>query len=489
MRRLVAISRCFSLAICLGLLLLWWRSHHTGDWVRWGGIDVQRQQTTWTRIRSARGTLALVRDVLTAEGRVSPERLRATLPQGTHLASGRCDRDEELPLPPGQSRTRWHDWGFALETTRDAGPGMTYDVPKAELQPILVVSSWLVAAVPHWLVAALAFLPMLTIVPPALRARRAKRRRRWGECEHCGYDLRASSERCPECGMAIDAPALPARSRRRLILRCALWAGVLGAVAYGVRFLLELHKSNGVPTWMGLAEEPTAVSDRLDDTQVLKLALEPRWFTSPRMHVSQQECVAFLRRDHYSWGRFRYAINGDLPLLPPAPVTPAEIPLDDHGVRLSLRLAHATEPGELTVMLCLSSASRRVMSETTGSFPPFLFAAYVDGHPITRSPESMRLHREQQPKILVEPGGTHQWSLRVDETSVRSLLPDQDPHTLALVAAFSNRTHTAAVGIPDLSPYIPMRLEPPLLLRSEPALLRWDGKRWTVMAKEGGAGH
>jgi hypothetical protein len=52
---------------------------------------------------------------------------------------------------------------------------------------------------PHWL------LILLTAIIPAVRlavAMRARRRRSTGRCKTCGYDLRATPERCPECGTA-----------------------------------------------------------------------------------------------------------------------------------------------------------------------------------------------------------------------------------------------------------------------------------------------
>ena len=51
--------------------------------------------------------------------------------------------------------------------------------------------------VPHWLAAAAcAALPLLWVVVRV----GGRRSRRPGVCRGCGYDLRASPERCPECG-------------------------------------------------------------------------------------------------------------------------------------------------------------------------------------------------------------------------------------------------------------------------------------------------
>jgi hypothetical protein len=54
---------------------------------------------------------------------------------------------------------------------------------------------------PHW------FLALLFAVLPAVRARSILRNRRRfsaGLCQHCGYDLRATPECCPECGRAPE---------------------------------------------------------------------------------------------------------------------------------------------------------------------------------------------------------------------------------------------------------------------------------------------
>jgi hypothetical protein len=50
--------------------------------------------------------------------------------------------------------------------------------------------------VPYW------FVLVLTLAPTPLMIYRHVKRPRTGHCVKCGYDLRASPDRCPECGAA-----------------------------------------------------------------------------------------------------------------------------------------------------------------------------------------------------------------------------------------------------------------------------------------------
>jgi hypothetical protein len=63
------------------------------------------------------------------------------------------------------------------------------------------VGSGLNVIVPYWI------LTVLFLIYPAMRSVRWWRTSRSGPglCRKCGYDLRASSERCPECGVVVIA--------------------------------------------------------------------------------------------------------------------------------------------------------------------------------------------------------------------------------------------------------------------------------------------
>ncbi len=82
-----------------------------------------------------------------------------------------------------------------------------WGVSNGSLSDSFAVATVDALTLPIWLVAV-----FFTIVPLLwLRRRRIERRRnRPGFCQNCGYDLRATPKRCPECGTEVPAPAPPA---------------------------------------------------------------------------------------------------------------------------------------------------------------------------------------------------------------------------------------------------------------------------------------
>jgi hypothetical protein len=97
--------------------------------------------------------------------------------------------------PPGRNSPRepfprnlWFDFWSQRKGNNRAGPEV-------------ILSDALNVRVPYWLPA------LVTGLPPAvwlLRRGRQRKRAAGKLCPTCGYDLRATPGRCPECGTAVE---------------------------------------------------------------------------------------------------------------------------------------------------------------------------------------------------------------------------------------------------------------------------------------------
>jgi hypothetical protein len=105
-----------------------------------------------------------------------------------------------------------HSGGTAYGSTNKTHPIDFYylflELEHDGSKPDGAVVYWILI-VPHWWIAIFAgILPLCWISAFLLRrARKRLRCRKPGCCPTCGYDLRATPERCPECGWTGEKPA------------------------------------------------------------------------------------------------------------------------------------------------------------------------------------------------------------------------------------------------------------------------------------------
>jgi hypothetical protein len=184
-RRLFPFLTILSLLLCLATVALWVRSYWRCDTLE--HVSLEAQWRNRLGIGSIFSELVLfdIRIPLDhpihqpADYTVASSKVKLGWQHVTYDTSPMDTLESIATLRPSNRSFLFHGFGY-----------ITNQAPSA-------ASPHLAIGVPHW------FLVLLFAILPLLRLRsilRTRRQNRIGLCQHCGYDLRATPDRCPECG-------------------------------------------------------------------------------------------------------------------------------------------------------------------------------------------------------------------------------------------------------------------------------------------------
>ena len=199
--RFLATGSC---VLSIGFAGLWLRSYWKGDVLNYVARSKFKTQSNYRRcfVTSSGGGIAAIRETLAvddtllgqpwAQSRLGFVRHSENHPRREFAFASHSNTAYPFHTPARKSAaTRL---GFQFHRSRPSGRAdYAYD------------EWWFV--LPHWsLVVAAAVLPGARLWA-RFRAKKQSHLARSGRCAHCGYDLRASNDKCPECGTEIARSA------------------------------------------------------------------------------------------------------------------------------------------------------------------------------------------------------------------------------------------------------------------------------------------
>lgn len=190
LRRLWTFFGSVSLLLFVAVCVLWVRSFWVGDAVEWRRVT-RDDRIIWSWymvLSSGKGGVGLSRDAEDYEAAYAT--LDDTGPRW--LLEGWRRRAPTYPQPAFHAGAGKPSPMFALRWG-DAGNRRSGTV-RWEL------------ILPYWVPALLFALAPAARLWRLVRNRRASGRASLGRCRACGYDLRATPDRCPECGAAAATP-------------------------------------------------------------------------------------------------------------------------------------------------------------------------------------------------------------------------------------------------------------------------------------------
>jgi hypothetical protein len=178
-----------SLLLCVAAVVVWVRSHFVADVGKF-----VRDRPVLREIPAGPGMYK----VRSEAGRFSLFAVQAVLDRPTFGAlTGR--RPTILPCVRfSETAAKGVDFGGVVFSTGSGSMSHGPDLFGVKITPGLAFTRLSVA---YWVVVlSAAALPAARVARRMIRKGRARDRRRGMRCTRCGYDLRATPDRCPECG-------------------------------------------------------------------------------------------------------------------------------------------------------------------------------------------------------------------------------------------------------------------------------------------------
>jgi hypothetical protein len=196
-RRLLNLLTLMSLLLSVAVAALWVRSYWGADWVEYGTADAVRRLLQEYNLHSEAGVVSVTWRALTFERSEALAMYAHDRGVGLIYGSGEPDGPTAVWSP------LWQSLGFDADSDSETRSVTRYWQNPRAVEPLgKMTEHRTTVTFPHWF----AWLVLLAAGWPAVRRvirfATAKTRDPGNRCRNCAYDLRASPDRCPECGAA-----------------------------------------------------------------------------------------------------------------------------------------------------------------------------------------------------------------------------------------------------------------------------------------------